>query len=82
MLRRVYVEHPDLAGQLPHGVVPALLPQVSPLHEVIAVDVYLPGCPPSADEIRAALTRLLDVVSSGAPLPTSDELRPDEPRFG
>ena len=82
MLRRVYVEHPDLAGQLPHGVVPALLPQARPLHEVIAVDVYLPGCPPSADEIRAALTRLLDVVSSRAPLPTSDELGPEEPRFG
>jgi NAD-reducing hydrogenase small subunit len=82
MLRRVYVEHPDLSGQLPHGVVPALLPQARPLHEVIAVDVYLPGCPPSAKEIRSALTRLLDVVASGAPLPTSDELGPDEPKFG
>jgi NAD-reducing hydrogenase small subunit len=31
-----------------------------PLHAVIPVDVYIPGCPPDADRIRGALLRLLD----------------------
>jgi NAD-reducing hydrogenase small subunit len=82
MLRRVYVEAPDLAGQLPRQVVPTLLPEVRPLHEVIAVDVYLPGCPPSADRIRDALTRLLVAVEAGGPLPEPDAFRGDGPRFG
>jgi NAD-reducing hydrogenase small subunit len=32
---------------------------VLPLHEVIPVDLYLPGCPPSAERIRAAIEPLL-----------------------
>jgi NAD-reducing hydrogenase small subunit len=38
---------------------------VLPLHEVIAVDHFLPGCPPSAERIRAFLEALL----RGEPLP-------------
>lgn len=61
MLQRVYVESPDRNGVLPDApVVPALLPQVRPLHQVIDVDVYLPGCPPSAERIQAAVTQVLD----------------------
>ena len=37
----------------------ALLEKVLPLHEVIPVDLFLPGCPPSAERIREALTPLL-----------------------
>ncbi len=69
MLERVYVEHPDLAGVLPTEVVPELLPTAQPLHELITVDVYLPGCPPSADRIRTALIALLDAMAAGEPLP-------------
>jgi NAD-reducing hydrogenase small subunit len=29
------------------------------LHAVIPVDLYVPGCPPSADRIRAVLEPLL-----------------------
>jgi NAD-reducing hydrogenase small subunit len=82
MLRRVYVEAPDLAGQLPREVVPTLLPEVRPLHEVVAVDVYLPGCPPSPTRIREALTRLLAAVEAGGPLPDAAALRDQGPRFG
>jgi NAD-reducing hydrogenase small subunit len=82
MLRRVYVEAPDLAGQLPREVVPTLLPEVRPLHEVVAVDVYLPGCPPSPARIREALTRLLSAVETGGPLPDPAALRDERPRFG
>ena len=38
---------------------PELLEKVLPLHEVIPVDLYLPGCPPSAERIRAAIEPLL-----------------------
>lgn len=38
---------------------PVLLEQVRPLHQVIEVDVFLPGCPPPAERIRMLLERLL-----------------------
>ena len=62
MLERVYVKAPDRHGVLPDaaGIVPDLLPQAQPLHQVIEVDVYLPGCPPSAERIKAAVQQLLD----------------------
>ena len=62
ILARVYVESPDRDGVVPDeaGIVPALLPKVLPVHQLIQVDVYLPGCPPPADRIRQALEGLLD----------------------
>jgi NAD-reducing hydrogenase small subunit len=62
VLERGYLELADATGQLPFapGIVPELLPRVLPLHEVIPVDIYLPGCPPSAERIREAITPLLD----------------------
>ncbi|APD48827.1 MULTISPECIES: oxidoreductase [Synechococcaceae] len=61
VLRRGYLELADDSGVMPHapGIVPELLPQVLPLHEVVPVDFYLPGCPPSAARIRAFLEPLL-----------------------
>ncbi len=61
VLERGYLELADATGQLPFapGIVPELLPKVLPLHEVIPVDLYLPGCPPSAQRIREAITPLL-----------------------
>lgn len=41
------------------GVVPVLLNTVRPLHQVVQVDLYLPGCPPPAPRIRALLEQLL-----------------------
>ncbi len=46
---------------------PILLDNVYPLHEVIKVDYYLPGCPPSADTLWAALTALLTGKDVGLP---------------
>ncbi len=38
---------------------PLLLDRVHPLHDVVHVDWFLPGCPPSADAIWQFLTALL-----------------------
>ncbi len=61
VLDRGYLELADTGAQHPHapGIVPELLERVLPLHEVIPVDHYLPGCPPSAARIRAFLEPLL-----------------------
>ena len=37
------------------GILPVLLDRVEPLHAVVPVDYFLPGCPPSANEIRIVL---------------------------
>jgi NAD-reducing hydrogenase small subunit len=36
-----------------------LLNKVHPIHEVVKVDHFLPGCPPSADAIWTFLTELI-----------------------
>jgi NAD-reducing hydrogenase small subunit len=38
---------------------PLLLDKVYPAHEVVKIDYFLPGCPPSADALWAALSALL-----------------------
>ena len=62
ILERVYVEAPDRDGRIPDaaGIVPPLLPKVLALHKVIRVDAFIPGCPPPADRIQAALEALLE----------------------
>jgi NAD-reducing hydrogenase small subunit len=61
VLRRCYLELGDFTPQLPHepGIVPELLDAVRPVHEVVEVDLFLPGCPPSASRIQAAIEPLL-----------------------
>jgi len=61
VLKRSYVEQTDVDSQIPSapGIVPALLDPVLPVHAVVRVDVYLPGCPPLAVRIRAVLEQLL-----------------------
>jgi NAD-reducing hydrogenase small subunit len=39
--------------------IPMLLNKVHPLHEVVKIDFFLPGCPPSADTIWTFLEELL-----------------------
>jgi NAD-reducing hydrogenase small subunit len=39
--------------------IPLILDRVYPCHEVVKIDYLLPGCPPSADTLYAAITALL-----------------------
>jgi NAD-reducing hydrogenase small subunit len=61
VLKRAYIENVDVNPRRPAdpGVVPVLLDRVKPIHEVVDVDVFLPGCPPSADLIHFVLTELV-----------------------
>ena len=64
ILNRAYIENATAQAQIPTVVVPKLLKVVRPIHEFVKVDVFLPGCPPSADTFHAALTALVN----GGPL--------------
>jgi NAD-reducing hydrogenase small subunit len=39
--------------------IPLLLNKVYPAHEVVKIDYFLPGCPPTADTLWEALVALL-----------------------
>jgi len=61
VLNNAYVERATVSGQIPDepGIVPRLTPRVAPLHHIVSVDEYIPGCPPDADRIWQALLALL-----------------------
>jgi NAD-reducing hydrogenase small subunit len=58
VLRRAYIETAEINPQIPTDV-PKLLKKVHPLHEVVKVDYFIPGCPPPAGLINYVLTELL-----------------------
>jgi NAD-reducing hydrogenase small subunit len=63
LLNEVYLTGPGLAAgsAVPNDPeLPLPLARVHPLHEVVHIDHFLPGCPPSADAIWAFLSALLD----------------------
>lgn len=62
VLNRAYRETSTVVTGIPAGnsVVPRLLERVRPVHEVVKVDYFIPGCPPSADTIHDFVMALLD----------------------
>ncbi|HVJ09802.1 MAG TPA: hypothetical protein VM554_15600 [Acidisarcina sp.] len=56
---RAFFETASLQQQVPCQLVPKLLAKVRPVHEFVPVDVFLPGCPPSADTFYTVLSELL-----------------------
>lgn len=59
VLERAYVDNATLVKKPPTRIVPKLLPKARPVHELVKVDVFVPGCPPSADTIHFVLTELI-----------------------
>ena len=59
LLQRAYIENATINQQLPGPLVPKLLEQSRPVHNFVKVDVFLPGCPPSADQIFWVVDELL-----------------------
>ncbi len=62
VLQRGYFELADenKLGRVPSEVVPKLLDTVHPLHEIVPIDFYVPGCPTPADAIYKAITDILE----------------------
>lgn len=59
ILRRAYLDPSLTNADIPTQNIPGLLPKVLPVHSVVTVDVFLPGCPPSADVIFYTVGELL-----------------------
>jgi NAD-reducing hydrogenase small subunit len=59
VFQRAYLENDLLHPTIPNQIVPKLLPFVCPVHAVVKVDLYIPGCPPPADAIFYVFSELL-----------------------
>jgi NAD-reducing hydrogenase small subunit len=62
VLNRAYKENSAVISGLPlggDGIIPKLLDRVLRIQDVVPVDHFLPGCPPSADAIYAFVLELL-----------------------
>ncbi|HET6439863.1 MAG TPA: hypothetical protein VFG59_17485 [Anaeromyxobacter sp.] len=60
VLDRAYRDPRLLNPRIPDdGIVPRLLDRVRPLHHVVKVDAWLPGCPPAPDLIHKLLVEAL-----------------------
>ncbi|MCD4680067.1 MAG: hypothetical protein K8S00_06740, partial [Bacteroidales bacterium] len=69
-LAEAYLDGPTVQGNLRKVLpnddeLPMLLDKVYPCHEIVKMDYYLPGCPPTADLIWETLVALI----------TGDELK-------
>jgi len=51
------VENPQIPND---PEIPLLLDKVHPVHEVVKIDYFLPGCPPSADTLWTFLNELIE----------------------
>jgi NAD-reducing hydrogenase small subunit len=59
VLHRGYVDNASANAGAPDHEVPKLEAKVIPLHELVPVDLFVPGCPPSADLIYFVLSEVL-----------------------
>lgn len=67
-LREAYVDSPTRPVQQPvtipyHPDIPRITKKVYPLHEVVKIDYFIPGCPPDGD----AIFKVLDDLVHGRP---------------
>ena len=60
LLERVYGSGGQPGDGVPTDGVPALLKRAVPVHEVVKVDLHVPGCPPGPGAILFAIGELLE----------------------
>jgi NAD-reducing hydrogenase small subunit len=60
LLETVYGSNGTPNSGIPTEVVPPLLKRAVPVHEVVKVDVHLPGCPPKPEVILYVIGELLE----------------------
>jgi NAD-reducing hydrogenase small subunit len=60
LLERIYVEGVQEKPGVPADGVPSLLRNALPVHEVVKVDLHVPGCPPKPDAIMYVISELLE----------------------
>jgi NAD-reducing hydrogenase small subunit len=60
LLERIYIEGAQEGKVIPTAGVPALLRQAVPVHQVVKVDLHVPGCPPPASAIAFVVGELLE----------------------
>jgi NAD-reducing hydrogenase small subunit len=60
-LQRAYIDSAQNNPAVPKadGIVPQLLTRVRPVHEMVFVEYFLPGCPPLAARIKELVAQLL-----------------------
>jgi len=60
ILERCYVNMPGTQSHVPDDPeLPLLLDKVYPINEIVRVDYFIPGCPPSGDALWKYLTDLI-----------------------
>lgn len=72
ILENTYIELSTTHQQIPSISLPRMLPYVGPVHEIVDVDLFVQGCPPSADLIYYVLTELI----AGRTPDLTDKMRP------
>ncbi len=62
ILKRAYIDLADGEPTLPseYTTIAELIPTARPLHEIVKVDAFLHGCPPTADQIWYAVSELVE----------------------
>jgi NAD-reducing hydrogenase small subunit len=59
LLESIYIDGASVDKGVPSDI-PVLLKHAVPLHDVIKIDLHVPGCPPSAPSILFVINELLE----------------------
>lgn len=62
---------PQTTVQVPEGklTIPKMWNTVRTLKQTIEIDYSIPGCPPQSDQIATVVAAVIDIISTGKPLP-------------
>jgi len=65
--------YPETKTMMPEGEIeiPEFYNTVKTLDQVVAVDYYIPGCPPQSTQVLAVIEAVIDILKNGKPLPAS-----------